>query len=66
MHNQSALVSFLQFEYETDENGQLIVLGCGSFGTVYAGRETSMEVKIAIKEIKSIPEKCVLSMIHFR
>lgn len=47
----------IQFAYELDDNGHPIVLGSGSFGTVYAGRELSREIKIAIKEIKNIPQK---------
>uniref|UniRef100_A0A5K3EVP1 mitogen-activated protein kinase kinase kinase n=2 Tax=Mesocestoides corti TaxID=53468 RepID=A0A5K3EVP1_MESCO len=54
----------IQFVYETDENGHPIVLGSGSFGTVYAGRELSREVKIAIKEIKNIPQKDLQPLIE--
>ncbi|VDP92300.1 unnamed protein product [Echinostoma caproni] len=44
----------VRFEYEVDDNGQRIVLGKGTFGTVYSGRELSREVKIAIKALNNI------------
>ncbi|KAM3172034.1 hypothetical protein ACTXT7_015375 [Hymenolepis weldensis] len=54
----------IRFAYELDDNGHPIVLGSGSFGTVYAGRELSREVKIAIKEIKNIPQKDLQPLIE--
>nr|XP_015204274.1 PREDICTED: mitogen-activated protein kinase kinase kinase 6 isoform X2 [Lepisosteus oculatus] len=44
----------LEFAYEYDESGQKVVLGKGTYGVVYAGRDLSNQVRIAIKEI---PEK---------
>uniref|UniRef100_A0A3P8YP31 mitogen-activated protein kinase kinase kinase n=1 Tax=Esox lucius TaxID=8010 RepID=A0A3P8YP31_ESOLU len=44
----------LEFIYETTENGEKVVLGKGTYGVVYAGRDLSNQVRIAIKEI---PEK---------
>ncbi|CAL8101187.1 unnamed protein product [Calicophoron daubneyi] len=44
----------IKYDYEMDDNGQRVVLGKGSFGTVYAGRELTKEIKIAIKEITNI------------
>uniref|UniRef100_A0A3Q3QPD6 mitogen-activated protein kinase kinase kinase n=1 Tax=Monopterus albus TaxID=43700 RepID=A0A3Q3QPD6_MONAL len=44
----------LQYIYETNENGEKVVLGKGTYGVVYAGRDLSNQVRIAIKEI---PEK---------
>ncbi|KAK6290947.1 hypothetical protein J4Q44_G00386500 [Coregonus suidteri] len=44
----------LEFIYETSENGEKVVLGKGTYGVVYAGRDLSNQVRIAIKEI---PEK---------
>lgn len=44
----------LQFIYETNENEDKVVLGKGTYGVVYAGRDLSNQVRIAIKEI---PEK---------
>lgn len=41
----------LQYEYDYDENGDRIVLGKGTYGIVYAGRDLSNQVRIAIKEI---------------
>ncbi|XP_053736714.1 mitogen-activated protein kinase kinase kinase 5 [Synchiropus splendidus] len=44
----------LEFIYETNENGNKVILGKGTYGVVYAGRDLSNQVRIAIKEI---PEK---------
>ncbi|XP_007437725.1 mitogen-activated protein kinase kinase kinase 15 [Python bivittatus] len=44
----------LEYEYDYDENGDRVVLGKGTYGIVYAGRDLSNQVRIAIKEI---PEK---------
>ena len=43
-----------QYTYETNEKGDKVVLGKGTYGVVYAGRDLSNQVRIAIKEI---PEK---------
>ncbi|KAB0363290.1 hypothetical protein FD754_007446 [Muntiacus muntjak] len=39
------------YDYEYDENGDRVVLGKGTYGIVYAGRDLSNQVRIAIKEI---------------
>ncbi|XP_072317039.1 mitogen-activated protein kinase kinase kinase 5 [Eucyclogobius newberryi] len=44
----------LEYIYEINENGDKMVLGKGTYGVVYAGRDLSNQVRIAIKEI---PEK---------
>ncbi|XP_061530038.1 mitogen-activated protein kinase kinase kinase 5 isoform X1 [Phycodurus eques] len=44
----------LEYVYEINENGNKVVLGKGTYGVVYAGRDMSNQVRIAIKEI---PEK---------
>uniref|UniRef100_A0A8C9T5U9 mitogen-activated protein kinase kinase kinase n=1 Tax=Scleropages formosus TaxID=113540 RepID=A0A8C9T5U9_SCLFO len=44
----------LEYVYETAKNGDKVVLGKGTFGVVYAGRDLSSQIRIAIKEI---PEK---------
>ncbi|KAG7336155.1 hypothetical protein KOW79_000848 [Hemibagrus wyckioides] len=44
----------LEYMYEKGENGEKVVLGKGTYGVVYAGRDLSNQVRIAIKEI---PEK---------
>ncbi|XP_035264795.1 mitogen-activated protein kinase kinase kinase 5 isoform X2 [Anguilla anguilla] len=44
----------MEYVYETTESGDKVVLGKGTYGVVYAGRDLSNQVRIAIKEI---PEK---------
>ncbi|KAM5196856.1 mitogen-activated protein kinase kinase kinase 15 [Hipposideros larvatus] len=44
----------LEYEYDCDQNGNRVVLGQGTYGIVYSGRDLSNQVRIAIKEI---PEK---------
>ncbi|XP_059424190.1 mitogen-activated protein kinase kinase kinase 5-like [Carassius carassius] len=44
----------LEYIYERNEKGDKVVLGKGTYGVVYAGRDLSNQVRIAIKEI---PEK---------
>lgn len=41
----------LQYDYEYDEHGDRVILGKGTFGVVYAGRDLSNQVRLAIKEI---------------
>ncbi|XP_041649487.1 mitogen-activated protein kinase kinase kinase 5 [Cheilinus undulatus] len=41
----------LEYIYETNENGDKVILGKGTYGVVYAGRDLSNQVRIAIKEI---------------
>ncbi|XP_075710143.1 mitogen-activated protein kinase kinase kinase 15 [Rhinoderma darwinii] len=41
----------LEYEYDYDENGDRVILGKGTYGVVYAGRDLSNQVRIAIKEI---------------
>lgn len=41
----------LQFDYEYTETGERVVLGKGTYGVVYAGRDRHTRVRIAIKEI---------------
>uniref|UniRef100_A0A8C5FHN7 Protein kinase domain-containing protein n=1 Tax=Gadus morhua TaxID=8049 RepID=A0A8C5FHN7_GADMO len=43
-----------EYMYETTAEGEKVVLGKGTYGVVYAGRDLSNQVRIAIKEI---PEK---------
>lgn len=45
------IVLFLQYDYEYDEHGERVILGKGTFGVVYAGRDLSNQVRLAIKEI---------------
>ncbi|KAI5939328.1 Mitogen-activated protein kinase kinase kinase 15 [Manis javanica] len=42
----------LEYEYDYDANGDRIVLGRGTYGIVYSGRDLSNQVQIAIKEIQ--------------
>ncbi|XP_061569010.1 mitogen-activated protein kinase kinase kinase 15 isoform X2 [Cololabis saira] len=41
----------LEYEYDTNETEDKVVLGRGTYGVVYAGRDLSNQVRIAIKEI---------------
>uniref|UniRef100_A0A8C0DHU9 mitogen-activated protein kinase kinase kinase n=1 Tax=Balaenoptera musculus TaxID=9771 RepID=A0A8C0DHU9_BALMU len=41
----------LEYEYDHDANGERVVLGKGTYGIVYAGRDLSNQVRITIKEI---------------
>uniref|UniRef100_A0A8C9XGQ4 mitogen-activated protein kinase kinase kinase n=1 Tax=Sander lucioperca TaxID=283035 RepID=A0A8C9XGQ4_SANLU len=41
----------LEYICETNENGDKVILGKGTYGVVYAGRDLSNQVRIAIKEI---------------
>uniref|UniRef100_A0A452DR51 mitogen-activated protein kinase kinase kinase n=1 Tax=Capra hircus TaxID=9925 RepID=A0A452DR51_CAPHI len=41
----------LEFDYEYTESGERLVLGKGTYGVVYAGRDRHTRVRIAIKEI---------------
>ncbi|XP_072890383.1 mitogen-activated protein kinase kinase kinase 5-like [Hemitrygon akajei] len=41
----------LEYSYEFVENGERLILGKGTYGVVYAGRDLSRQVRIAIKEI---------------
>ncbi|XP_053431570.1 mitogen-activated protein kinase kinase kinase 6 [Nycticebus coucang] len=41
----------LEFDYEYTETGERLVLGKGTYGVVYAGRERHTRVRVAIKEI---------------
>ena len=47
----AACLLSLQYDYEYDEHGERVVLGKGTFGVVYAGRDLSNQVRLAIKEI---------------
>uniref|UniRef100_A0A8D0BB90 mitogen-activated protein kinase kinase kinase n=1 Tax=Salvator merianae TaxID=96440 RepID=A0A8D0BB90_SALMN len=41
----------LEYDYEYTEAGDRVILGKGTYGVVYAGRDLSNQVRIAIKEI---------------
>uniref|UniRef100_A0A670Y6Q8 mitogen-activated protein kinase kinase kinase n=1 Tax=Pseudonaja textilis TaxID=8673 RepID=A0A670Y6Q8_PSETE len=41
----------LPYDYEYTEAGDRVILGKGTYGVVYAGRDRSNQVRIAIKEI---------------
>lgn len=47
-----------QFDYEYTETGERLVLGKGTYGVVYAGRERHTRVRIAIKEIPERDSRC--------
>ncbi|KAH8343720.1 mitogen-activated protein kinase kinase kinase 15 [Drosophila kikkawai] len=44
----------IEYEYDYDDQNRKMVLGKGTYGTVYAARDNQTQVRIAIKEV---PEK---------
>ncbi|XP_023558760.1 mitogen-activated protein kinase kinase kinase 6 [Octodon degus] len=51
MEEAGSVGEVLEFDYEYTENGERLVLGKGTYGVVYAGRDRHTRVRIAIKEI---------------
>lgn len=57
---------FVDFEYELDDKKERVVLGRGSFGTVYSAIDLVTKRKMAVKEIPEKIDGCVhtKNMIH--
>ncbi|XP_061453643.1 mitogen-activated protein kinase kinase kinase 6 isoform X2 [Rhineura floridana] len=49
--NSCSSPEVLEYDYEYTETGDRVILGKGTYGVVYAGRDLSNQVRIAIKEI---------------
>ncbi|KAF7242355.1 Mitogen-activated protein kinase kinase kinase 5 [Varanus komodoensis] len=49
--NSCSSLEELEYDYEYTESGDRVILGKGTYGVVYAGRDLSNQVRIAIKEI---------------
>ena len=52
----------VEFDYEWDDKGERVVLGKGSFGTVYSAIDLITKRKMAIKEIQEKTTGSVLYM----
>lgn len=53
----------LEYDYENDNNGQRKLLGSGTYGRVYAAKNSNTQVKLAVKEMR-VNDDAAVQLLH--